>query len=194
MKIAPYVSALTLVFTCNAWAELEILQSGIQLESADKPTPRSVGSVWTGMRDGQPFSSTIVSETDSTRTYEDSTGCTWTRSKDFSAPATSWANCGGKEGTAIVRPDGETFPLSVGKEWSYGVDGGNWRTDRDCEVEDAVRLKTGIGEHDAFKIVCTDKWTTRTRYYSPKLQTNVFTERNRRTKSKITHWEYIKHE
>lgn len=194
MKATHVVFVSMLVVTCNAWAELEVLQTGIQLAPAEKPADRGAGSVWRALKDGEPYAVTTISVTDTSETFEDSDGCKWTRPKDFYAPSTEWANCGGRDGSASVRLSGEVFPLQVGKSWSYDVDGGNWRTSRDCEVEDTARVKTVIGEHDTFKIVCTDKWNTRTRYYSPKLGTSVFLERNRRTKAQQIHYEFLKHE
>jgi len=195
MTVTRYLSALTLIFACNASADLQVIQTGIQLPPADEPAARTVGSIWKGLKDGQPYTATLVSETDSTESYEDSAGCTWTRHKGwFIAPATEWANCEGNTGSATVDLNGSIFPLTVGKSWSYDVDGGDWQTARDCEVEDAVRVKTGLGEHDTFKWVCTDKWNTRTRYYSPALQTNVHTERHRRHKAQFIRYEFIKFE
>lgn len=192
MKIAHLVFASTLVGSCNAWAELEILQAGIQMAPAEKPADRKVGTVWRALKDGSPYSTTLIKDTGSSDTNEDSEGCSWTKPKGFYSPSTEWKNCNGSDGTALVSLSGEIFPLQVGKEWSYDVDGDNWRTTRNCIVEDTARVKTGIGEHDTFKIVCTDKWNTRTRYYSPKLQTSVFLDRNRRTKAQHIRYEFIK--
>ena len=184
--------ASALIVTCNASAELEVLETGIQMASANKPPDRGVGSVWRALKDGEPYAVTTTNVTDASETLEDSDGCTWTRPKEFYAPSTEWANCGGRDGTASVSLSGEIFPLQVGKSWSYDVDGGNWRTARDCEVEDAARVRTVIGENETFKIVCTDKWNTRTRYYAPKLGTSVFLERHRRTKAQRIRYEFLK--
>jgi len=196
MKITHCVFASTLLVTGNAWAELEILQTGIQLEPADKPPARSVGSVWRGLNDGEPYTNTLASETDSSNTYKDSNGCEWTEPKGFfRPPSTSWDDCGGQDGSARVAfKRGTIFPLQVGNKWSYGVMGGNWQTQRDCKVEDAVRIKTGVGEHDTFKVVCRDKFNTRTRYYSPKLQAVVHMERWGHRSGKRIRYEFIKYE
>lgn len=194
MRVTQLVLVSVSLVACNAWADLEVLQTGIQMAPAERPTDPSVGSVWRALKDGKPYSVTTTSVTDATETLEDSDGCTWTRPKGFYAPSIEWANCGGGDGSASVSLSGEIFPLQVGKSWSYEVDGGNWRTSRDCEVEDTARVNTAIGENDTFKIVCTDKWNTRTRYYSPKLGTSVFLERNRRTKAQRIHYEFLKWE
>lgn len=194
MRITRLIFASTLLIACNAWADLEILQKGIQLEPANKPPALEIGSVWNGMIDGEPYAVTYISETDSSETWKDSTGCTWTTLKNQSyAPSTSWANCRGDDGSATVTfKGGSIYPLQVGNKWSFYVNAGNWQTNTDCEVEDAVRVKTGAGEHDTFKIVCTDKWNTLTRYYSPNLETSVYTERHRRTKNQRIKYEFVK--
>lgn len=194
MKISHLVFVLALAGSCSAWADLDVLQTGIQLAPAEQATERNVGSVWRALKDGEPYATTLISTTDSSETYEDTDGCTWTRPKGFYSPSTAWSNCGGNDGTAIVTLSGKIFPLQVGNSWSYDVDGGNWQTARNCEVVDTARVRTGLGESDTFKIVCSDKWNTRTRYYAPKLGTSVFLDHNRRTKAQHIRYEFIKHE
>ena len=192
MKPIHLLCISVLALTRNAWAELEILQTDIQLAPAERPAERGVGTVWRASKDGIPYSVTTTNVTDSSETLEDSDGCTWTRPKGFYPPSTEWANCGGSDGSASVKLNGDIFPLQVGKRWSYDVDGGNWQTSRDCEIEGTARVRTAVGENDTYKIVCTDRWNTRTRYYSPKLETSVFLEWNRRTKSQRIHYEFLK--
>jgi len=113
--------------------------------------------------------------------WKNSEGCKWTRSDtSFFAPATSWADCDGNTGTAKVTEKNSAWPLKLGHEWSYSVDGGDWETDRNCEVTDTIRVSSMLGEHDAYKVVCGDKWNTRTWYISTKLKRLVYYQRRRR--------------
>jgi len=194
MKVTALVFTATLLISGNAWAELEVLQTGIQMEEVEEPARRETGSVWRGLRNGKPYSVTYVRVTASRETLEDTHGCTWTRPRTFYSPSTEWTNCGARDGSAIVTLKWPIFPFHVGKTWAFDVDAGDWRTARECKVVGTARVRTGIGENDTFKIVCNDKWNTRTRYYSPDLGTTVYYERLLRKKGKRITYEFIKNE
>lgn len=179
--IAVMFTALTVT---NAFAELVVLKEGIgPLPPMTKPPIKEPGFVSKSLKDGKPYESTLVSRSDGMESWKNSEGCEWTRSEVSSfSPAISWSNCNGNTGTASVSADGNPWPLELEREWSYSVDGGSWSTDRDCEVDDTVRVSTGLGEIDTFKVVCSDKWNTRTWYISPALKKSVYFERHHRFK------------
>ena len=80
--------------------------------------------------------------------------------------------------------------MNVGTEWSFEQSGDNWQTDRDCKVEGTARIKVTNGEFDTFKIVCVDKWRTRTSYYAPSVRRTVYTENLHRVRLERTVYEY----
>ena len=194
MRITYLIFASTLIVSCNAWAELVVLQTGIQMDAVEEHVGRKTGSVWRGLKNGKPYAVTYVRVTKSSATLEDTDGCTWTRSTTFSSPSTEWANCSGRDGSAIVTLKSPIFPFHVGKTWAFNVDAGRWRTSRECRVVDTARVRTGIGENDTFKIACKDKWNTRTFFYSPTLGTSVHFERHRRKKGQRITYEFIRFE
>jgi len=191
MKHSHLILASALALSPNAWAELEIIREGIAMPPAQRPEPRAPGSVWKALKNGEPYVVTTVEGTGESERLEDSEGCTWTRPKSFYAPSTSWENCGGNAGEATVSLNGEIFPLQVGGKWSWDVDAGRWRTERSCEVEGTARVKTASGEHETFRIVCVDRWNTRTRYYSPDLGTSVHLHVHRRAKAEHVRYEFL---
>jgi hypothetical protein len=100
-----------------------------------------------------------------------------------------FTNCEGNTGTQSVKLlRGTPYPLTVGGKWAYSYSGANtkgdqWQGQRDCEVMGTSKVKTGIGEHDAYKVVCDESTksskTINTYYVSPALQSTVFQERRR---------------
>lgn len=190
MKPRLLIVALMIALAPSAWAALETLQEGIQLPPMPKPSPREVGYIWKALKDGKPYETKLTERTESGVVWKDSDGCQWTKIPDtWFSPSIAWENCGGSDGTVTVRPKGDAWPMQVGKKWSFDVDGGDWRYQRTCEVEDAVRVRIALGEYDTFKTVCDDKWNTRTYYYSPEIDKSVFFERFRRTKARKTKYE-----
>jgi hypothetical protein len=194
MRITLLKFASTLLGSGSAWAGLEVLQTGIQMETVEEPVRRETGSVWRGLMNGKPYAVTYVRVSESSETLEDSEGCSWTRPRTFYSPSTEWTNCRGRDGSATVSLKWPIFPFHVGKAWAFNVDAGQWRTSRECKVEDTARVKIGAGEYDTFRIVCNDRWNTRTRYYSPDLGTSVFLERVHRKKGLHITYEFIRNE
>ena len=175
-----------------AAGELQILQTGIQMDEVQEHAGWKAGTVWKGLKDGSPHQMTHVSVTGTSETIRESDGCMWTRPKSFYAPSTEWTNCTSRDGKATVELKRPIFPFHVGKTWAFNVDAGRWRTSRECTVLDTARVRTVSGEHDTFKIVCKDRWNTRTRYYAPKLGTMVYYERHHRKRGQRTKYELIK--
>ena len=172
--------------------DLQVLQTGIQMDDVQEHAGWKAGTIWKGLKDGSPYQMTYVSVTGTSETIRESDGCMWTRPKSFYAPSTEWTNCTSRDGKATVELKRPIFPFHVGKTWAFNVDAGRWRTSRECTVLDTARVRTVSGEHDTFKIVCKDRWNTRTRYYAPKLGTMVYYERHHRKRGQRTKYELIK--
>jgi len=184
------ILAFILPISFNASAELQVLETGIQMDQVEGHVERPAGTIWKALKNGRPYQIKYVTVTTTTEFLEDSDGCTWTRARGFYQPSTEWANCDGSQGSATVTLKWPVFPFHVGKQWAYNVDAGRWRTSRECRVENTARVRTMIGVVDTFKIVCNDKWNTRTRYYSPVLGTSVYYERHHRTKGRRSRYEF----
>src|SRR5207245_2347058 len=110
---------------------------------APMPQPDfKVGSKETGLVNGREVTTTLVSEDANARSWSRTDGCTATTPKVGFGPALKWNNCYGTSGTATVTLQGEVWPLTVGKMWSYnygGFDGQyNFNGTRSCEVKGTV--------------------------------------------------------
>lgn len=186
------IIAGALLLAGNARAELQVLATGINLPAAPQAAPRAAGFVWKAVKDGAaPYESTLLSVSAGQQTWRNSDGCKWTRDDRLMSPSTRWDDCDGRSGKASVSYEGgETWPMKVGNTWSYDMDGGEWRTDRDCEVEETARVRIVAGEFDTFKVVCTDRWNTRTWYYAPALGYSVHFEKFHRKRLDRLRLEY----
>ncbi|EKV30374.1 hypothetical protein C882_4333 [Caenispirillum salinarum AK4] len=100
----------------------------------------------------------------------------------YFAPNLEWNDCGDgawASGTGeITGSSGSLWPLSVGKTASWDYVHTNSRGDADrntrrCEVEDTARVTVPAGTFDTFKVVCNDRWRTRTFYYAPEVNNVV---------------------
>jgi hypothetical protein len=168
----------------------------IKEETVSGPVPplarpeRAVGYKVVNVRDGgKEESSTLVEQTADTQTWQDSLGCRAVVLRIGFAPASEFANCEGSTGTQVVKLlNGSPYPLGTGGKWAYSYSGRNtrgneWSGRRECEVKGPARVKTAIGEHDTYKVVCEDRQAdqnvVRTYYVSPALQQTVFQERYR---------------
>lgn len=191
MRLNHIIFASTLLVCMNASGDLQVLRTGIQMEEVQEHAGWNAGTVWKGLKDGSPQQMTYVRVTGASETLRESDGCTWTRPRGFYAPSTEWTNCTSRDGKATVELKWPVFPFHVGKTWAFNVDAGRWRTSRECKVVDTARVRIVSGEYDTFKIVCNDKWNTRTRYYAPKLGATVYYERHRRKKGQRTKYELI---
>jgi hypothetical protein len=105
--------------------------------------------------------------------------------KDGFGPSVAWANCNGDTGSATVKLQGETWPLAVGKSWSYAYSGVNargnsWSGTRACTVKATARIPTPAGEEDTYKVTCSDYDSSHTYYVSPARSATVRYEQHRR--------------
>lgn len=173
------------------------------------PQPqRAVGYKATRLRDGKEDVATLVAQTADTETWTDGSGCRFVVLRTGFAPASEFSDCEGNTGTQTVKLlRGTPWPLAVGSKWAYSYAGANsrgnkWTGQRDCAVQGVTRVKTGSGEHEAYKVVCEDAQenfrATNTYYVSPALKTAVFQERYRirywtgAPPPDQTKWEFVK--
>jgi hypothetical protein len=172
---------LTALASCATVKELEVTTP---LAAMPQPELRpGYGEVV--LYNGKEMTSTLVSEDATTRSWKRSDGCSATTPKTGFGPALKWENCDGGSGSHTVTLQGETWPLAVGKSWSYtysGSDtaGNTWRGTRSCTVKTTVRIPTPSGEEDTYKVACSDHNSTHTYYVSPARNATVRYERSRR--------------
>ena len=170
------IVAAVIVSGCQAPVETTPVKTA--LEPAEHPT-HPAGSKWLYLRDGEQVEFELVSLGDDELSGKLSDGCSWTKTKNIFAPSTTFSNCRGNTGTqTITEADGKIWPLAVGKTQSWSVTGNNtkgdaWSTTRSCKVASTERVKAPAGEFDTYKVVCRDKWRTRTWYYAPSIKTTV---------------------
>ena len=133
---------------------------------------------------GKDASDTLISRTNDTLTFEESTGCQYTRREQtIFAPSINWRNCQGSDGSLTYTTKGDVWPLTKGKKWKYEVIGKNvkgntWSNTRNCEVgKEFYHVKTDYGEWDTYKVHCTTEWIDRIYYVSPQEQTWVYYEK-----------------
>ena len=175
--IGAVVCVLAAYQTTGAQAAQEA-QVTAQLPPMQRPE-RNVGFKRVTLKDGKEVDTTLVAKTADTESWQRSDGCSWTRPTTGFAPSVKWSGCASNDGTSIVKlVEGDPWPLQVGKEWTYSLRGSNvvgysWDTKRECEVKEVARIKTKLGEHNTYKVVCTDRWNIRTWYMSPSLKTYV---------------------
>ena len=179
ISVAFALASWALVAGAPVLAAMPAEQAGPQLPPMQRPE-RNVGFKWVGLKNGKEVDLTLVAKTANTESWQMSDGCSWTRpNTDPFAPSVKWSGCANNDGTSVVKLlGGDPWPLQVGKKWTYSlrgsnVTGGSWDTNRECEVKGVARIKTKLGEHDTYKVVCTVPWGTRTWYMSPSLKTSV---------------------
>ncbi|MEM7196433.1 MAG: hypothetical protein AAF402_15965 [Pseudomonadota bacterium] len=120
-----------------------------------------------------------TAQEDGHASYKRSDGCIWTRPDSGFAPAVEWRNCP-SSGTADVSFAGDSiWPLQVGNRFAYtgtarsSLSSGARKLRRSCQVTGITGLKTVAGSFTTFKVVCKDRWTTRTWWLSSEVGTAV---------------------
>jgi len=158
-----------------------------------EPAPYAEGTVFHGIRNGEPVRNTLIAVNGDRYTWQrDADGCTWTMDAGVGlrfGPEANWENCNSSGTTSVTNKSGDIWPLEVGKTVSYeGTDhtvGGNdWSADRTCEVEGQARVTTHAGTYDTYKVVCRTKWREMISYMSPDVGAAVrFVQRPTRSDS-----------
>ena len=143
----------------KAFEELDVK---ITLPPWEKPSDKPVGYKWVGLKDGDPWTATLISKKGDVETWKGNDGCEWSWFGTFS-PSLKWSSCTGADGKQEITPlKGKIWPVVVGNTFEYGYSGPTWMGTRKCTVKAQVRVKTGTGERDTFKILCKAKSFART--------------------------------
>ncbi len=174
------------MLTRNAVA-LEELEPLENLPPMAGPDTRAIGWQWHYIDEkGEPGFMEKVAGNDSVASYERTDGCTWTRSTSGFAPATKWSNCPSTGTSSVDKLSDSLWPLKVGNSIEYRIQGTSsllsraWSSKRNCKVVKAVKIKTVSGIHDTFKVICEERWGTRTWWLSPTVGTAVAYEQETR--------------
>jgi len=175
LKLALFI----LPFFHSAGFALEELEKIDHLSPMDGPGHRAIGWEWHYIdHSGEPGHMRKVSGTDTTATYYRTDGCVWTRPVRGFAPAYSWSNCPSSGKSKVEFKGGDIWPLRVGNKFTYKLTGsssilGSWNGERACEVKYMVRIKIVSGQYDTFKVVCEERWGTRSWWLAPEVGTAV---------------------
>lgn len=185
-----------LLIACQT-TQPENVQPVTRLAPMQEPNPLSEGTVIHGLSNGAPTSTEVIKVDGNIRVLlRDNCEVTRDRTHGYFAPEVRWENCEGRSGQHIFHgKSGNIWPLAVGKSETYRATGktkDTWSATRTCKVEGQSRVKTHIGTHDAFEVVCRTKWATRTYYMSPTVGRFVkYTKRKAHPQSRVTNedWE-----
>ncbi len=161
----------------HALEELEPLEN---LPPLPGPDSRQIGWEWHFIDEkGKPGYMKKVAGDDAIESYERSDGCSWTRTTRGFAPATVWSNCPSSGKSAVKVTSDSLWPLEIGNKITYQMKGSSslfaraWSSRRSCEVIGAVKVKIVSGIYDTFKVICKERWGTRTWWLSPDVGTAV---------------------
>lgn len=174
------IAALGLV-ACQTTSVKEEVATA-QLPPMQEPQ-RAAGLRMAVLRDGVEGWSGISSMQGSVAEWKLDNGCI-SLGRGETWPAEKWTACKPyTDGEQKVTLNGEIYPLTVGKKWSFNTNGRNvkgetWTNQRNCEVKGVVRITTVTGAHDTYKVVCDQRGSSRTWYMSPSAGQVVAFERN----------------
>lgn len=188
---------------CQTGPQVEETAVEAALEPAPKPEPLPVGSKVVGVYDGEETATAEkVSIEGPLHTYVESPeGCRWTRDADLDpifSPSVSWNNCDGSSGTVdISSKNGDIWPLQVGSKVSFegtGKTSSTWPADMTCKVVDEARITVKAGTYDTYKVYCSSRWRSITRYYAPSIERVVMMSQRRKNQSNASSydWELVR--
>ena len=171
------------------------------LAPMERPPLDQVASTVVWLVDGKTEQrSELIAKTDSSTSWKEDNGCSYTLPTTGFAPATKFENCDGNTGSQdVTLVSGSPWPLSVGKTWSYAVKGKNtrgntWQNNRRCEVEEETRVTVPMGTYDTFKVVCHDPARIRTYFVSPEVQKTVIFIRHDKRRNQTMRQEMVRFE
>lgn len=179
------IFSATLLLMAPVVLALEELGSIDIAEPMDGPGTRALGWQWHYVdQDGNMgFMEKVASGADSRgnelASYVRTDGCEWTRQVKGLAPAIEWKNCPSTGKAKVDFVSGTIWPLMVGNSFSYSVKGQSsllaraWGTRRKCTVTDTVRVRIVSGDYDTYKVVCNERFGTRTWWFAPKVGTAI---------------------
>jgi len=187
--LAPFGLGLicSLIFSSSAFA-LEVLGAVHITEPLNGPGFRSVGWQWHYIdQDGKAgYMEKVASSVDNSgkelASYRRTDGCNWTREVRGFAPAIKWSNCPSSGTSTVSFEGGAIWPLKIDNSFTYKVRGASsllaraWSTKRRCNVTNTERIRTVSGEYDTYKLVCKERFGTRTWWLSPEVGTAVVYE------------------
>jgi hypothetical protein len=174
-----FLTGLLLIATANSDAldELDIIE---KLAPLPGPDHRDIGWEWHYIdQKGEPGFMRKVAGTQTTASYTRSDGCAWTRPIRGFSPATVWSNCPSTGRSKVKFIKGDIWPIKVGNQFNYSIKGSSslfgsaWGSQRSCKVKYSVRVRTVSGEYDTHKLVCEERWGTRSWWLSPSVGTAV---------------------
>ena len=158
----------------------DVVQTGVALAPMPHPLSRAVGDRWVQLRnDVETVETRLISATYATHTFENTDKCVVTRRKGTRfTPYISWI-CPSGNGSNTVTNNGSPWPLELGKQWSYAVngkdgDGAQWSYDLDCQATDTATVVSALGTNDTYVVTCSHKWGTQTVYIAPSLGEQVY--------------------
>lgn len=168
--IIPFVALLGLA-ACQTTNNV-VRSTDVNLLSLAKPE-LAVGDTYAYYTDGEHEVTTVTAVGDGVYSFEvtegANTGCTYDGDGLF-APDINWADCGGSTGSQTLTKTGEIWPLKIGNMESYGVEGTDgtksWTEVRDCSVIGTAMVTLGTTTIPTYEVVCKDKSSTRTWFYS----------------------------
>jgi len=176
-KISILLLLLAVSLKCQALTELETITG---LEPMAGPDSRKIGWQWHYLdKNGKPGYMIKTSGDDKTASYSRSDGCNWTRSTSGFAPATQWSGCPSNGTSSVEIISNSLWPLKVGNRIEYQVRGTSsligraWASKRSCEVTTTVKIEIASGVYDTYKVVCKERWGTRTWWLAPSVGTAV---------------------
>jgi len=176
-KVALLLILMGLSMDVFALTELETIEGLAPMAGPDK---RGVGWQWHFLdKNGKPGYMAKIAGDDDVATYVRSDGCEWTRSTAGFAPATQWSGCPSKGTSTVDILSDDLWPLKVGNRIEYQVRGTSsligraWASKRSCEVTTTVKIEIESGVYDTFKVVCKERWGTRTWWLAPSVGTAV---------------------
>jgi hypothetical protein len=144
------------------------------------PDKRNIGWEWHYLnQNGKAGYMRKIGSTETTASYSRTDGCKWTRHIRGFAPALIWSDCPSSGKAEVEFISGDIWPVKVGNKFSDQMQGTSsflsfkWSGKRNCEITYSVRVKTVAGEFDSFKLVCHERWATRTWWLSPEVGTAV---------------------
>lgn len=173
------------IFHSPSFSELKELEKLSNLEPLQKPATFSVGNTWKALKNGSPFETTVISASVDAAKWKTNDGCIQQNSNEIFAMCIKWENCSwGADGGSSSKLKGESWPLIVGKKWKYKINGQGWATTRSCKVTDAVKVSTGLGEFDTYKVECKDTWNKEVWYMDTKTG-NIVYQSYKNTHSKV---------
>ncbi|MBX2868139.1 MAG: hypothetical protein KTR18_05665 [Acidiferrobacterales bacterium] len=144
------------------------------------PDQRPIGWQWHFLdQDNQHGKMQKIAGNDLVATYARTDGCQWTRTTLGFAPASRWSNCPSSGESKVTLSDGVIWPLKVGGTFTYHIEGissigkNGWKSKRKCRVQGQWLIEITSGEYETFKVICKEKWSTRTWWLSPEIGTAV---------------------